>query len=433
MTRRGLVDTLRQLGPGGIGGLLLLIATAVAIAWANSSFGSVYESILGTPFSVGLGRWVLSKPLLLWINDGLMALFFLLVGLEIKRELLDGTLSSPRRAALPAFAALGGMVGPALIYLVLTAGTEGARGWAIPAATDIAFALGILALLGRRVPIELKVFLTALAVIDDLGAVLIIALFYSGELATGPLLAAAAALAGLIGLSRGKVLHPLPYALLGALLWLFVLKSGVHATVAGVLLAMTIPARGLVSPESFELFGRRAFGLAEHEDPDEFAPATRVHSMRELCNRTEPMLLRWEHALQPWVLFGVMPVFAFANAGVVLGGGAEGSLITPVSAGVFFGLLLGKPLGVTLFSWIAVRAGLAAPPEGFSWRQLHAAGWLAGIGFTMSLFVTSLAVDDPALALAAKGGLLAASALAGVIGSVLLVLAARQNGTVVDR
>lgn len=417
---------LSRIGEGAVGGILLLVAAVTALIWANSGAAESYQALWSTKFTIGVGAVALSKPIILWVNDGLMAVFFLLVGLEIKRELIDGALSSPRKAALPMFAAVGGMVVPALIFVAFNFGTDAVGGWAIPAATDIAFALGILALLGSRVPLSLKVFLTAVAVVDDLGAIMVIALFYTSELATGALLGAAVAFAVAIVLNRMRVSHPLPYILVGAVLWFFVLKSGVHATIAGVLLALTIPARGLVSGEEFEMFGKKVFGITEHEDDDTFAPHTRVHEMRDLCNRTEPMLLRWEHALQPWVLFGIMPIFALANAGVVIEGGAS-TLATPVALGVGLGLLLGKPLGVTLFAWLATRLGIAALPDDISWLQLHGAGWLAGIGFTMSLFVTALAYDVALLATQAKLGLLAGSLFAGIIGATLLIVAAKKS------
>lgn len=416
---------LSRLGSGAIGGILLLVAAMVALVWANSAHGASYVELWQTPFTIGVGAFTLSKPILLWVNDGLMAIFFLLVGLEIKREVLDGALSSPRKAALPIAAAIGGMAIPALIYLLFNYGSEGISGWAIPAATDIAFALGILALLGSRVPIALKVFLTAVAVVDDLGAVMIIAFFYSGELATWALLGAAISLAVLIVFNRTKVNHPLPYIIVGAILWFFFLKSGVHATIAGVVLALTIPARGLVTGREFELFGQNVFGFEEREDEDEFAPHTRAHEMRVLCNKTEPMLLRWEHALQPWILFAIMPVFALANAGVVIEGGAA-TIAEPVALGVMLGLLLGKPIGVTAFAWVAYKMGIADLPEGVSWLQVHGAGWLAGIGFTMSLFVTSLAFDVELFATQAKIGLLVGSFIAGIIGAALLYVGGKK-------
>ena len=424
------VHTLRswfhRIGAGAVGGILLLLASITAMIWANSSAGDSYAALWSTPFTIGVGDWALSKALILWINDGLMAIFFLLVGLEIKREVSSGALSSARKAALPVFAAAGGVIFPALIFVGFNLGGEGIGGGAIPAATDIAFALGILAMLGKRVPIEVKVFLTAVAVVDDLVAVLIIALFYSGELATGALVGAAVAFLVALGLNRAKVPYPLAYTIVGVVLWFMVLKSGIHATIAGVLLAMTIPSKGVVSHGDFERAGRELFGFEEREDEDELAPYTRVDEMRHLCNRTEPLLLRMEHALQPWVMFAIMPIFAFANAGVVVSGGIE-TATTPVALGVMLGLMLGKPVGITLFAWLASKAGAAELPPEMSWAQLHGAAWLGGIGFTMSLFVTSLAFASDELATQAKLGLLAGSFVAGIIGALILVRASSRR------
>lgn len=423
------VHTLRswfhRIGAGAVGGILLLIASITAMIWANSPASDSYAALWSTTFTIGVGEWALSKALILWINDGLMAIFFLLVGLEIKREVSSGALSSARKAALPVFAAAGGVIFPALIYVGFNLGGEGIDGWAIPAATDIAFALGIVALLGKRVPIEIKVFLTAVAVVDDLVAVLIIALFYSGDLASGALVGAALAFLAAVGLNRARVPYPLPYTVVGVVLWFMILKSGIHATIAGVLLAMTIPSKGVVSHKDFEKFGRGLFGFEEREDEDELAPYTRVDEMRNLCNRTEPLLLRMEHALQPWVMFAIMPIFAFANAGVVVSGGIEGAT-TPVALGVMLGLMLGKPMGITLFAWLASKAGIAELPPQMSWTQLHGAAWLGGIGFTMSLFVTSLAFTSDGLATQAKLGLLVGSLVAGIIGALILVRASSR-------
>jgi NhaA family Na+:H+ antiporter len=416
---------LESIGVGVLGGLLLATATVVALLWSNLASGGSYEAWLQTKVGVGFGGFELSKPLILWINDGLMAVFFLLVGLEIKRELLEGTLSSVRRAALPALAAVGGMLVPALVYVAFNAGGAGLRGWAIPAATDIAFALGVLALLGRRVPISLKVFLTAVAVVDDLGAVLIIALFYTSTLAAKYLLFGGFVLLALVVVNRLRIRALWVYGVLGLLLWFFVLKSGVHATVAGVLTALAIPAGWGVDKSGFIHAARGFFQERDHEADGELAPNTWLHHMRALTNMTEPPLERLEHALQPWVLLVIMPVFALANAGVVLGADAAASLTTPVSLGVMLGLLLGKPVGVTLFSLLAVRSGIADLPEGVSWSQLHGAAWLAGIGFTMSLFIGNLAFSDPVLLTQAKMGLLAGSLVAGLVGATLVYKSSR--------
>lgn len=417
----GILAALVRMGPSAQGGLLLVLMATIAFVWANSPWAGAYEALWATELTVDIGGAGLHKPLILWVNDGLMAVFFLLVGLEIKRELLEGTLSSPRKAALPLFAALGGMALPALIYFVINLGEGGAtQGWAIPAATDIAFALGILALLGSRVPVTLKVFLTAVAVVDDLGAVLIIAVFLTESIKGAALGVAAGALVLLVVLNRMRVAKPLPYIVMGLVLWVAVLKSGVHATVAGVLLAMCIPASRELSPGALAGRLRELLKTKDHEDSDELAPDTVIHRVRHLCDSVESPLLRWEHALQPWVAFAVMPIFALANAGVSLASSGGATLFDPVPLGVALGLLLGKPIGITLFSWLAVRLGVSSLPAYVNWPRLHAAAWLGGIGFTMSLFIAGLALDGPALN-AAKIGLLVGSLVAGVVGSVMLV------------
>ncbi len=337
-------------------GLLLMAAAVVAMIVANSPLASWYDSLLSLRFQVSLGEWKLGKPLLLWINDGLMAVFFLLVGLELKREVVAGQLSSPRNLVLPGLAALGGMAVPALVYLWFNlADPASMAGWAIPCATDIAFALGVLSLLGRRAPLSLKLFLLTLAVLDDLGAIVIIALFYSSQLSVGHLLAAIPCLGLLALLNARGVTRLAPYLLVGSLLWLMVLKSGVHATLAGVVTALFVPMR------------HRGEG--------------------------EPPLVHLEHALHPYVAFGILPVFGFANAGVSLAGLAAGDLLAPVPLGIALGLLLGKPLGVLGAVAIARLLKLAPLPAGTHWGHLVGVGLLCGVGFTMSLFIASLAFE----------------------------------------
>ncbi len=408
------------------GGVLLIIATVVALVWANSPLGASYGALWETKLTVGLGEFSLSKDLTHWINDGLMAVFFLVVGLEIKREVLVGELSSVRSAALPVAAAVGGAVVPALIYAAFNAGTEGAAGWGIPMATDIAFALGVLALLGERVPLALKVFLTALAIADDIMAVLVIAFFYTSEiswnaLGVGGLFLLALVAANLIGVGRTLV-----YAVLGIGLWLCFLLSGVHATVAGILLAFTVPASSFIDPGAFLERGRyvldrfeQAGEKGEHVLTNDERQAA-LHALNRATYKLEPPLHELEHRLHPWVVFAIMPLFALANAGVELGGGIAGALTDPVSLGIVAGLILGKQLGVTLFAWLAVRTGLSELPRGVGWRHVYGAGWLAGIGFTMSLFITDLAFSDDALVDSAKLGILAASVIAGLAGWTIL-------------
>ena len=407
-------------------GLVLIAAAVVALAWANSPWGGSYFALWDTKLTIGVGELSLSKDLTHWVNDGLMAAFFLVVGLEIKREIFVGELSSLRGAALPVVAAVGGAVVPALIYLALNAGGEGAAGWGIPMATDIAFALGVLALLGDRAPVGLKVFLTALAIADDILAVLVIALFYTsgiswGALGVGALFFAALVAANLIGVGRTLV-----YAVLGVGLWLCFLLSGVHATVAGVLLAFTVPAASFIDPKAFLERGRYIldrFEEAGEKGEDVLSNEERqaaLHALNRAAYKLEPPLHELENRLHPWVAFAIVPIFALANAGIPLGGGLAGALTSPVSLGVVAGLVLGKQLGVTLFAWLAVRSGLSELPAGVGWRHVYGAGWLAGIGFTMSLFVTDLAFGEGALMDAAKLGILAASLISGVVGWAIL-------------
>jgi len=373
------------------GGVVLALAALAALILANSPAHGLYHAMLDLPAGISLGPLALAKPLHHWINDGLMAVFFLLVGLEIKREVLQGELSSPRRAALPGIAAIGGMVAPALVYLGWTWGDPVAmRGWAIPAATDIAFAVGVLALAGRHAPPSLRIFLLALAIMDDLGAIVIIALFYTDQLALGSLALAAAALTGLAGLNRAGITRPAPYIVLGGLLWLFVLQSGVHATLAGVALGFAIPLRAL--------------------DP----------------TSGQPPLIRIEHALHPWVTFGILPLFAFANAGVPLGGVGMTTLADPVTLGVASGLVVGKPLGVVLAIGLALACGLGRMPAGASWRQMLATALLTGVGFTMSLFIGGLAFPGQDHDIEVRLGVLGGSLLSALAGYALLRVGPRR-------
>jgi NhaA family Na+:H+ antiporter len=376
---------------------------------------------------VGLGDLALEKPLHLWINDGLMAVFFLVVGLEIKREVLIGELASPRRAVLPVSAAIGGAIVPAVLFVIVAGGDpEAARGWGVPMATDIAFALGVLALVGSRIPIGLRVFLTALAIVDDLIAVLVIALFYASGTSWAALAVAAAVLAGLVVVNRLGVRRPLVYAVLGGALWLAVLQSGVHATVAGVLLAMTIPARTRIDrPE----FLQRARGLLASFERRADEPADERHhaelwELEELAEHAQSPTLRIEHALHPWAAYLIVPIFALANAGVSISGSVE-QAAGGVAFGIVVGLVVGKQIGITLAAFVVVRLGLAALPDGVGWREIYGAAWLGGIGFTMSLFVADLAFGDSAVLGVAKVGILAASIVAGVGGYVVL----RRSGS----
>jgi NhaA family Na+:H+ antiporter len=416
----------RFIGLESASGILLLLAAVMALVWANSPWSESYFHLWETHLVIGGGGYALDKSLHHWINDGLMAVFFFVVGLEIKREVLVGELASPKKAALSVAAALGGMIAPAAIYAVVNVGGAGSAGWGIPMATDIAFALGVLALLGKRVPLALKVFVTAIAIVDDLGAVLVIALFYTAEIAWSALAFAAVIIALLVLINRVGIRRVTPYVLLGVLLWIAVLESGVHATIAGVLLAMTIPARRLIdAPEFLERTRLYIAEFAEdvRRERSELTADQRdaVHSLEVAAEHVQTPLIRLEHALHPWVAFFIMPVFAIANAGVALGGDISAVFGMSTTLGVILGLFVGKQIGIFFFSWLAVRAGIAVLPTGISWREVWGVGVLCGIGFTMSLFIATLAFTDPQLLDAAKIGILTASFASGVVGAWLLL------------
>ncbi|EMN4130209.1 MULTISPECIES: Na+/H+ antiporter NhaA [Providencia] len=366
------------------GGLLLIIAAIVALIMANSPAQGLYQQFLDIPISVKISSLELDKPLILWVNDFLMAIFFLVVGLEVKRELLEGSLAGKDKAIFPAIAALGGMLAPALIYLLFNGADEVTRqGWAIPAATDIAFALGVMALLGRRVPTELKVFLLALAIIDDLGVIVIIAFFYTSSLSLVALGLAALCVALLVFMNWRRVENTAAYLVIGLILWVCILKSGVHATLAGVIVGFLIPLRG--------------------------------------TNNTKPSE-ELEHVLHPWVAYMILPIFAFANSGVQLNGVTFDGLISTLPLGIAAGLLFGKPLGIFLFSWISVKLGFAKLPESINLKQVFAVSVLCGIGFTMSIFITGLAFDglDDSYSTYSRLGILIGSTLAAFLGYFLL-------------
>ncbi len=405
-----------------IGGALLVICAATALIVANSGWAEAYARVWSTPLRIAVGTAELSLTLHQWINDGLMAVFFLLVGLEIKRESLAGELSSPRQAALPIAGAIGGMIVPAAVYAATNGGGAATHGWAIPMATDIAFALGVLAIVAPNAPAGLKIFLAALAIVDDMGAVLVIALFYTSEIGWGALGVAAAIVGSLVTLNVLRVRHLLPYLVLGVGLWFFVHESGVHATIAGVVLAFTIPTRTRINAAEYSAQAR---GLLDEFDRTETGDLLVLTSkgqqeaiigVERASEAVTAPLLRLEHALHRFSSFVVMPLFAFSNAGVVL----SGSPSARVTAAVMLGLMVGKPLGITAGALGAVRWGLATLPEGVTWRALHGTAWVGGIGFTMSLFIATLAFDNDMLVDAAKIGILGGSLVAGAIGGALI-------------
>jgi NhaA family Na+:H+ antiporter len=414
------------------GGIVLLAGTLLALLLANSAFAEGYARFWEMNLALSLDRLLLSEGLLEWVNDGLMVIFFFVVGLEIKREILTGELADPKHAALPIASALGGMLVPALLYSAVNLGGPGAHGWGVPMATDIAFTLGILTLLGKRVPLSLKVFFAALAIADDLGAVLVIALFYTSHIVWISLGIGMLFLVSLFALNRARVYAPLPYALLGIGLWLAFLRSGIHPTIAGVLLAITIPTRS--PPDTRALLAQATAVLGDYQlilEGSSQADSRRqaaAQSMETVADRLQSPARRIEQDLSPWATYLILPIFALANAGVALGSGTSAALISRVSLGVIVGLVFGKPLGITLFAWLAVRSGLADLPTNVSLRQLFAASWLAGIGFTMSLFITGLAFADPGQQAAAKIGILIASLLAGGIGAFLMSRTAPAYG-----
>ncbi len=406
------------------GGIVLMVAAIAALIWANSPWAETYGALWHTELGIRFGESAFTRDLHFWVNDALMAVFFLVVGLEIKREVLVGELASVRKAALPVAAALGGAVLPALIYLAIVGpGGPESRGWGVPMATDIAFALGVLALVGRRAPFGLRIFLTALAIADDLLAVLVIAVFYTADLALGALALVGAVLALLVVANRLGIRRPVVYAVLGVALWIAVEASGVHATIAGVLLALTIPARTRIDAPAFLADSRRTLADVELQESGGGEIGERHAAMWELedlVEHAQAPMMRMEHALQPWVAYLIVPLFALANAGVALTADV-GSIVTdPVVLGVLVGLVVGKQIGITAAAYAVVRAGYASLPEGVSWSQIYGVAWLGGIGFTMSLFVGELAFEDPETIAAAKIGILGASVIAGVVGYVLL-------------
>ena len=403
------------------GGILLLVSTFAALVWANSPWEQSYHAIWSTQVDVGFGRFFLSETRHQWINDGLMSVFFFLVGLEIKREVLIGELSTLKQAAFPLIAAVGGTIVPALVYISLNHGSIAHKGWGIPMATDIAFALGVLALLGDRVPVSLKIFVTALAIVDDIIAVLVIALFYTAQIHFLSLAAGLAGVALSFGLNLLGVRKPAVYAFLGLCVWGAVLKSGVHATVAGVMFAFTIPARTYIDRAHFLKQGRWLFDQFEAARPDSFEEHASIHTLETQCELIQSPLHRIERSLQPWVAFVVMPVFAFSNAGVHVLGKIASAATDSVSLGVALGLFVGKPIGISLFAWLAARAKVATQPNAVSWAQIFGGSWLCGIGFTMSLFIATLAFGEGALLDLSKIGTLAASVAAATCGSLFLL------------
>ncbi|MDB6061590.1 MAG: Na+/H+ antiporter NhaA [Verrucomicrobiaceae bacterium] len=404
-----------------VSGIALLVAAAAALIWANSPVADSYHHLWHTPLSIGVGSFIYSQSLHFWINDALMTVFFLVVGMEIRREIHEGALSDLRQAALPLMAALGGVVAPALIYLAFNAHSDLQRGWAIPTATDIAFAVGVLALLGKSIPANIRIFLLALAIIDDIVAVLIIALFYSDGLDISGLLIAGFGVLMVLGFQKIGIGSAYGYVLPGAILWVGMLKSGAHPTLAGVVLGLLTPVTSMRTREQpLAILTRTASELSEKVLGSNTEPNQLVSPLKQLRFAQREILApvtRVQMALHPWVAYGVMPLFALANAGVTLDG-IDLSLNSAqrVMFGIVAALVIGKPLGVVGASWIAVKLRICRLPPNTDWSGILLVGLLAGIGFTMSIFIAMLAFSDEALLGAAKMGVLIASVVAGVIG-----------------
>lgn len=419
------VDEFMQLEVSG--SIVLLAATVLAILLANSAAGPAVARFWEIGSGITFGSFHFAQPILHWIDDGLMVVFFFAVGLEIKREVIAGELSTPRKAALPIIAALGGMLVPAAIYALFNHGGPGTHGWGVPMATDIAFALGALMLLGKRIPVGLKVFLSALAIADDLGAVLVIAIFYTAQIHWLWLAWGGAFLLVLVFLNVLHVESPLPYVLMGVAVWFCFLNSGIHPTIAGVLVAFTIPSQARMEPMAFVTWARRKIehiaaidvpGQHVLEDPEQQVCAQEIQAQ---ARWVQAPLQRMEHAILPVTTFIILPLFALANAGIRLVGLDVSRLIRePVTLGVFFGLVLGKQIGITSATWFAVKSGLATLPSGVTWKHIYGAGWLGGIGFTMSMFTSGLALRAGVMQEEAKLAILMTSLVAGLGGYLVL-------------
>lgn len=407
-------------------GFLLLFFTITALMWANSAFSESYFNLWNSEITLGFKGFLFSRDLHFVINDVLMAVFFFVVGLEIKRELIAGELSSFRLAALPILAAFGGMIFPAIFYAIFNLGKAGLAGWGIPTATDIAFAIGILSLLGRRVPAGLKVFLTALAIADDMGAIVVIALFYTANFSMMWLLIGLAVFGLLLLANKLNIYSTYVYILLGALLWIALYNAGIHPTIAGVLAAIAIPALNRIKGKEMEMSVKQylsEFSASFRSNKHPLANQKEqqgIYAIEKATRQAQTPLKRLEDKLHPWVAYFIMPLFALANAGVILKGDVIGAFSESITLGIILGLVFGKPIGITLLSFLAVKLHLADLPEGVNWRKIIGAGMVGGIGFTMSFFITGLAFTDSALIDLAKIGILSASAIAGIGGYIIL-------------
>lgn len=421
------------------GGIVLLVFTLIALVWANSRWGDIYQNLWHYDFTIGVqGKFSITKDILHWINDGLMAIFFFVVGLEIKRELLTGELSSVKQASLPIAAAIGGMAVPATVYVIINTNPNTEVGWGIPMATDIAFSLGILSLLGKRVPIALKVFLVAFAIVDDLGAILIIALFYSEQIYWNYLFIGLGLIIILVLFNRLNIKSIPPYMVIGWIIWYLFLKSGIHPTIAGVLIAFTIPLKRTIKLKEFR--EKIQYNIDTFcTFPNQKSRMTLTHeqlaaidNMEEEILRVQSPVQRLEHQLHGFVTYVVMPLFALTNAGVVLRSASIANVFTDLSGIIEISLVIGKMIGIFLFSWIAVKLGVASLPDRVKWSHIMSLGFLGGMGFTMSLFISNLAFSSEALLNPAKIGILTGSLIAGLVGYFSLYLTLRKSDDKLD-
>ena len=408
-------------------GILLILITILSIIFVNSPLNHLYHHFIHLKIGLQVGNFKFFQSLSHWVNDSLMAIFFVVVGLEIKREILIGELSDFRKALLPFFAAIGGMILPATIYFFINKNSSGVIGWGIPMATDIAFALGILSLAGKKFPLSLKVFLTAFAIIDDIGGVIVIAMFYSSQILYDYLMLALAMFILMILFNRMKIKNPVPYSIAGIIMWIFMFKSGVHATVAGLLSAFAIPAKGSINIDDFINKVKIVINKIKSKRLDNLNPlligqktSPEIQTIEEVTHDFIPPLLKIEHTLHPWVTFGILPFFAFINAGIELHGNISQLVLNKISIGIILGLILGKQLGIFLFSFFAVKSGICSLPNGVNWKMMYAVSILGGIGFTMSFFVSSLAFSSNDMIEQAKLGILIASFLSSVFGIIML-------------
>ncbi len=416
-------------------GVLLIFITILTLIIANSPLHKYYHQFIHLNIGFEIEGFKFEQSLTHWVNDALMSIFFLVVGLEIKREILIGELATLKKALLPIFAALGGMLFPALIfYFINMDNPDSIHGWGIPMATDIAFALGILSITGKKFPISLKVFLTAFATIDDIGGIIVIAIFYSSKIYYPFLLGVLISFIIMLLFNRAKILNPIPYAILGIIMWFFMFKSGIHSTLAGLLSAIAIPAKGIIDIEKFKISIQgllNKINLNQEKNEKQLLSAkkntTEIQAIEELTHHFIPPLLKIEHLLHPWIAFSILPFFAFINSGIYIEGNLSNMIFSKTTLGIMLGLIIGKQLGIFLFTFLAVKLKISVLPNGVNWKMIYAVSILGGIGFTMSLFITNLAYSNQEIIKLSKIGILSASLLSSILGILVLNLSKQKN------